>query len=639
MDSNLKQKFNKNCIYHCKKCGEIPLLDFSDFDLDIICRKHKILNVPISKFYDFISFDYECSLCNKTFNKNNLIYCFKCKLFYCDICKNKHINEKNTSHFSIGGTEKNTICEKHNKKYDKFCFKCKINLCELCTNHKNHYIELIKDNYPLNEDIFKFNKIALEIFNKIEKKEKEEKEINEIQKKKEEEENIKEKKNIKKQNNNQEKESLENDNENDNESENSDSYNSFDFNHKEDHEKNLDFLNKQKKVLKIKQLLIENFYNNLLDISNYYYINNINNIIRCTIIKTINTNYQEFDIKYIDNIEAKDDLNNIKNKISIKSNIEGRYLAVWCMKKLNDIQIKSGQILKLIAFGTSRYEIILLNTMNFKFYQIIEEHNGTVYSLDQYKNDTKYFFSSSKDGTINIYKLDNNYKYILFQKLKKSEEKYGNEINKVIILSNKLLISSDRRSITIWKSYSDEKDKIHYEDFYEIIVNNDTCQLLEVNPSIFIATQYSTRLFQVYKNDGKTFPLIGELENIGTHGNSSNGLCKINDKLVCSGSKDQFYVICIDPIQVIQKYIINNDTIYYIYSTNENYIYCSYGEYGIIQYKILFDEDNNFIELFEIDKYNIKDNSLNEEAILPFDDGRIFILANKNQSKYYQLIA
>ena len=634
MDSILQKGINKKCIYHCKKCGDIPLLNFTYFDLNIICLKHKILNVPISSFYDFIIFEHECSICKKSFNENNLIYCFKCKLFFCDICKIQHINDINESHFIVNAIEKNSICELHNKKYDKYCFKCKINLCKLCSNHNNHYIELFKDNYPLDEDILKFNKIALELMKKIEENEIKQKEKNEIKKKKEEEKKIKENQkdneNTIKQDNNQEKENLESDNEN----ENSDLYNSSDS--EEDYVKNLDYLDKQKKCLKIKELLVENFSYN---ISDYNYINNINNIIRCTIKKLYNEYYQELNIEYIDNTGTKEEINNIKNKISIKSIVEENYLTVWCMKKLNDIKTNSGQILKLIALGTSRNEIILINTINFKFHQIIKEHNNTVYSLDQYKNDTKYFCSSSEDETINIYELDNNYKYILLQKLEKTEEKKGGEINKVIILSNKLLVSSDHRSITIWKSNTEEKDKIQYEDFYEIIVNNDTCHLLEVNPSIFIATQYANNTFQVYKNDEKSFPLLGELENIGTHGKSSNGLCKINDKLVCSGSDEYFYVICIDPIQVIQKHIINNYTIYYMYSTNENYLYCNYGRYGIIQFKILFDENNNFVELMEIGKYYREDNSINEKAILPFDDGRIFILANKNQSKYYQIMA
>ena len=97
--------------------------------------------------------------------------------------------------------------------------------------------------------------------------------------------------------------------------------------------------------------------------------------------------------------------------------------------------------------------------------------------------------------------------------------------------------------------------------FMKIIINEDTCHLLEVNPSIFVATQYNSQYFQVYKNDGKNFPLIGELTNTLTHGYSSNGLAKINNNTICSGGKGLFYVICIEPLQVRKyKYIL------YIYS-------------------------------------------------------------------------
>ena len=60
-----------------------------------------------------------------------------------------------------------------------------------------------------------------------------------------------------------------------------------------------------------------------------------------------------------------------------------------------------------------------------------------------------------------MYVLDKNYKYKLVQKLKKSVEKSGDEINKVIALSNKLLVSSDHRSITICKSNNTQENKIN----------------------------------------------------------------------------------------------------------------------------------------------------------------------------------
>ena len=222
----------------------------------------------------------------------------------------------------------------------------------------------------------------------------------------------------------------------------------------------------------------------------------------------------------------------------IKSLHFDSYSTTWCMKKLNTIEINHKDKLELIAIGDSENNVILINLLNFQIYQIIHEHERTVYSLEQYKDDPNFLFSSSSDSFINVYILDKTYKYKLVQKLQKSEEFNGQEINKVIALSNRLLVSSDRRSITIWKSNNTEENTINYEDYFEIVINEDTCHLLEVNPSIFVATQYSEGgTFQVYKNDGKSFPLLGELKNTITHGNSSNGLAKINDNLVCSGGK------------------------------------------------------------------------------------------------------
>ena len=99
---------NKFINYHCKNCKEIPLLNFSNDYLDIICSQHKVLNVPIDKFYDFIIFDYECSICKKIFEENNLFYCCECNKIYCDKCINIH-NKDMKSHFLVNVKEKNTM--------------------------------------------------------------------------------------------------------------------------------------------------------------------------------------------------------------------------------------------------------------------------------------------------------------------------------------------------------------------------------------------------------------------------------------------------------------------------------------------------------------------------------------------------
>ena len=570
---NKKKKNDNNnefCNYHCIKCGEIPLIDFFINDFDMICSKHKILNIPYSQFYNFIIYDYKCSICQKLSINNtfNFFFCDKCDKNFCIECLKIH-NENNISHIINKINDKNTVCSHHNKKYIKFCLQCKLNLCELCDNHTGHYTENFKDVSPLKDDINKFKKSINQI---IEKK----------------------------------------------------GRNNF-----------------------IEILLL--FINSFSDIkTNYYYINNINNIIKKTIsidkLKNKDNNINnkkdqpdKTDIKYIEDYKKSNDINNIENKVQIKV-FEQKLYSIWCMKKLNDIVIKSGKKLELIAMGGSDYKIILINTVTFNIYQTIFENKGTVYSLEQYKDDPNYLYSSSSRGNINIYKLNKNYKYDLIQSLEKAQDKKGGEINKVIILSNKLLVSGDHRSITIWKEKNPDENKRNYEDFFEIIVNRDTCHLLEVNPSIFVATQYSQNgYFQVYNNNGITFPLKGELRNVRSHGNSSNGLSKINDNLVCSSSEGILYIISIEPIQIIQKIKnIQNNIIYYNYITKNNYLYFAESYDYISQYKIIVDEENEFVEIVKVGEYNVA----SEKAIIPFDDGRIFFKEpKKNLEDRFILIA
>jgi len=582
-----KKKKNENnkdfYNYHCIKCGEIPIIDFFNNDFDMICSKHKILNIPYTQFYNFIIYDYKCSICQKSSINNifKFFFCDKCDKIFCIICLKSH-NKNNKLHIVNNINDINTICKHHNKKYIKYCLQCKLNLCELCDNHIGHYVENFEDVYPLKDEIDQFKKSINQI---IEQK----------------------------------------------------GRNNF---------------------IEILLLLINSFSNIK---TNYYYINNINNIIKKTILidelknndNNINNNKDKnrmagisirvpsqpdkTDIKYIEDYQKSNDINNIENKVLIKV-LELKVYSIWCMKKLNDIIINSGKKLELIAMGGSDNKIILINTTTFNIHQTIFENKGTVYSLEQYKDDPNYLYSSSSYGNINIYKLSKNNKYDLIQTLEKSQDKRGGEINKVIILSNKLLVSGDHRSITIWSEKNQDENKINYEDFFEIIINRDTCHLLEVNPSIFVATQYSSNgYFQVYINDGKTFPLKGELKNVKSHGSSSNGLSKINNNLVCSSSEGILYIISIEPLQIIQK-IKNNEknTIYYNYITKNNYLYFTERYDYISQYKIIFDEENEFVEIVKVGEYNV----YSQKAIIPFDDGRIFFKeSRKRQEDRFILIA
>ena len=576
-------KFNN---YHCKICGEIPLINFSNFDFDIMCSKHKILNIQYEQFYNYISLDYSCSFCNQISNKNNLVYCYDCDEIYCNKCIDTHNqNDISSNHFFINNIyEKNIICSLHNKLYDRFCLICKLNLCESCQNDFNHYTEIFNDIYPSEEELIQFKNLAVKILRNIK--------------------------------------------------------NSRILIDEENNEDEMLNSNQENECINIKLLFIESFSK---EIANYNYINNINNIIRCTFQQNTYFKNIKNDIKFIE----MNDINSIKNKLLIKSLSKNKTNDInsqsLCMKKLNNIQIDNSQKkFELIAIGGSNHKILILDVLNFSIYQLIEEHKSSVYSLAQFDNDSKFLFSSSEDCYINIYKLNSNYKYEIFQRRKKSIKERG--INKIILLSNKFLVSGDHRSITIWKSNSLDENEINYKQFYEIILNRDVCQLLEVNPSIFVATQYSHGgYFQVYKNDENHFPLKDELTNIKSHDCSSNGLAKINDNLVCSATENLFYIISIEPLQIIQKIRMNYErgfTIFYLYVTLDNFLYCKGDYQSIIQYKIIKDQNNNFIELIEIGKYNndLRNTSF-EKAILPFDDGRIFLVEEKVGDSRYILIS
>ena len=191
----------------------------------MICSKHRILNIPIEQFYNFISFDFKCFICKSSYNKN-FTYCYECDNVYCKICINKHNKKMNKSHFITNNIiEKNTICKLHNKRYSKYCIQCKLNLCELCENSYNHYTELFTDIYPSDEDLKTFKDLTIKIIKN----------------------NLDEDEIINKEN-----------------------------------EEEISSNNQENECIKIKVLFIESFSK---EITNYNYINNINNIIRCTCLK------------------------------------------------------------------------------------------------------------------------------------------------------------------------------------------------------------------------------------------------------------------------------------------------------------------------------------------------------------------
>ena len=323
--------------------------------------------------------------------------------------------------------------------------------------------------------------------------------------------------------------------------------------------------------------------------------------------------------------------NTDENHILLKINY-----SIWCMLKLNRITYKENELdvnLDLVAIGFASGKIILINLDTLKIHQEIKT-SATVYSLAQFSSDSKYLICSLSSGKMVIYVLKEENKYEEFQVLEKPDDLRSGEFNKVITLSDGSISTAERGSVSIWKPKEENGEK-KFEFFKEIKTHSDTCQLLEVNPQIFACAIYGSKLINVYKNDGKEYPILGQIKGAESHGNNSNGMAKINDEIFCSGGRDCFiYIVSVNPVQLIQKLILNQESYNYIRFLNnsgDGFIFTSFSD-EIIQYKIITDEEGKFIELQEFDI--IKD-SLDCKAIITTDNGKIFYIQNLENGNNY----
>jgi hypothetical protein len=298
------------------------------------------------------------------------------------------------------------------------------------------------------------------------------------------------------------------------------------------------------------------------------------------------------------------------------------------MLKLNKIfyiEKNETKNLNLVSIGFSNGKILLINLITMKLHQELKTPN-TVYSLAQFKDDSKYLLCSLSNGLMIIYKLKEN-KYEEFQVLEKPQGIRRGEINKVITLSDGNIATAERGAVSIWKPKIEEGQK-KFEFFKELKTDNDTCQLLEVNPEIFVCAIYRSKVINIYKNDGIEFPLLGQITDAHSHGSNSNAMTKINDNIFCSGGDNCcIYIVSVEPVQLIQKIILQeedeikyNNYIRFLHNSNDGFIFTSFGE-GIIQYKIIKDEDNNYITL---EKFDDIEDGKNNSSITTTKDGKIF---------------
>ena len=368
---------------------------------------------------------------------------------------------------------------------------------------------------------------------------------------------------------------------------------------------------------------------------------NINMNSKIKSFKLIQSIIKDKELLYNENSELKNEINNINNTIehidNMNKNIEmNAYGSIWCMLKLNNIIInKRNENLNLIAIGFSEGNIIIIDISKMKIHQKIKTPS-TVYSLAQFKDNNKYLICSLSNGQLIIYILKKD-KYEIYQTLEKPEDKRRGEINKVITLSDGNLATADRRSLSIWRPKAKKSEK-KFEFFKEIITDNDTCQLLEVNPFILVCAMYSSKNINIYKKKEDDYILQGQINNAESHGDNSNGMAKINDNIFCSGSIKSFiYIVSVEPVQIIQKIILNNnmnnfDYVLFLHNSNDGFIFTSFAfEKKIIQLKIINDEEGNFIKLQKFDEIEV---SLKNEAIATTNDGKIFYeIKSKNEEK------
>ena len=232
-----------------------------------------------------------------------------------------------------------------------------------------------------------------------------------------------------------------------------------------------------------------------------------------------------------------------------------------------------------------------------------------------------------------VYILNKN-KYEHLQTLEKPEDKKTGEINKVITLSDGNIATAERGAISIWKPKMENSKK--FEFFIEIITNYDTCQLLEVNPKIIVCGIYKNDTIKAYKKTNNKYALLGEITNVKSHGNNSNGMARINDNLFCSGGDYGYiYIVIVDPLQIIEKInlseeIDENKYTRFLHISNDGYIFTCFNK-KIIQYKIIF---NKYGDYESLEEYHIIDVQEDNEAIVT-TNGKIFykIITNKEYGK------
>ena len=128
----------------------IPTIKFKCFKC--LNPNKEIKEMPINEYIEAMkknTYLYsECSLCKKKqndFKDTQFSYCIKCNVVICPKCLENHLETNKENHldsnteFIINNDEKNVRCFLHpEEKYIGFCFDCNRHICKKCMKSKEH---------------------------------------------------------------------------------------------------------------------------------------------------------------------------------------------------------------------------------------------------------------------------------------------------------------------------------------------------------------------------------------------------------------------------------------------------------------------------------------------------------------------
>ena len=486
-DEQSELLLNKELL--CPECWCIPKirLDQNSQNITTECDFHHNCTYDITQFMkkstNHSLFDISCSQCQKIQNKLNYLfhYCLECNSFLCNTCYKSHSNNKTkSSHHTITIDKLYSYCLLHSTKFSYYCENCCLNICNKCLQlHENHSVKEISELAPSKEDI----KLKKEI----------------IQKQKDAIYNLEEIfKEIITQISNKFRELIE----------------------------------KEVKKVELKEIIISKVENVP---SNYYYINNFNNI-----PNTVHQFSKPFLGSYIQKLKK------LFFFLENEEKTDTPDIEVKSLSKIKSINEHKKEIMNMIklhkgGFATSSWDgtVKIFDENNFNLIQTIKEPK---------LNDISYVTQISDDSLLICSNIMRKIRLSSDNKTSTTEfifKKYDDYIIKVIELDNKNIITCDwEYKIKVWAKKRASKQ----------IKKNSNTNVHLINNDRNIKKNFTTNNLI---NNEDLYYLLNEGINVGEHLSS---ICKINGVEFVSSSNSHLEHGA-DTLRFYDKNLVNYETI------------------------------------------------------------------------------